>query len=134
MHVCRYVYIYMYHYAHRTFYLCCSFTLLMYLVLCCVLCSILSAGTLDVCIRLGHFMSARSKGRSPIIIVVIIIIIRVVSVSEDAGLCGCLRRRTATSFRKLQVHAPRAAEGVWLIATLNPLTQKCGHHVTASCS
>lgn len=134
MHVCRYVYIYMYHYAHRTFYLCCSFTLLMYLVLCCVLCSILcsilSAGTLDVCIRLGHFMSARSKGRSPIII----IIIRVVSVSEDAGLCGCLRRRTATSFRKLQVHAPRAAEGVWLIATLTPLTQKCGHHVTASCS
>lgn len=130
MHVCRYVYIYMYHYAHRTFYLCCSFTLLMYLVLCCVLCSIQSAGTLDVCIRLGHFMSARSKGRSPIII----IIIRVVSVSEDAGLCGCLRRRTATSFRKLQVHAPRAAEGVWLIATLTSLTQKCGHHVTASCS
>lgn len=77
MHVCRYVYIYMYHYAHRTFYLCCSFTLLMYLVLCCVLCSILcsilSAGTLDVCIRLGHFMSARSKGRSPIIIIIIII-------------------------------------------------------------
>lgn len=76
MHVCRYVYIYMYHYAHRTFYLCCSFTLLMYLVLCCVpcsiLCSILSAGTLDVCIRLGHFMSARSKGRSPIIIIIII--------------------------------------------------------------
>lgn len=71
MHVCRYVYIYMYHYAHRTFYLCCSFTLLMYLVLCWVLCSILSAGTLDVCIRLGHFMSARSKGRSPIIIIII---------------------------------------------------------------
>lgn len=40
------------------------------------LCSILSAGTLDVCIRLGHFMSARSKGRSPIIIIIIIMFIQ----------------------------------------------------------